>query len=65
MIAVAACSPAVRDYPAPVFIESPDCEDLEHSALPVIDLTLSTDGLDIAIQVEIADELSERAQGLM
>ncbi len=64
-IAFVACSPVVREYPDPVFIESQDCEDIQHGVLPVTDLTLSTDGLDIAIQVEIADELSERAQGLM
>jgi len=64
-ITVIACSPVVRDYPKSEFIESEDCKDLEHNTLPTTDLTLSADGLDITIQIEIADELTERAQGLM
>ncbi len=62
LIILAACG---SDYPAPVFIESPDCEDLQHGVLPVTDLTLSTDGIDITLQVEIANNSSKRTQGFM
>jgi len=62
---VLGCSSIETEYPEPAFINSPDCNDLEHGLLPVTDLTLSSDDFDIAIQVEIADEPSERAQGLM
>jgi uncharacterized membrane protein (UPF0127 family) len=62
---VVGCSSIEREYPEPAFINSPDCNDLEHGMLPVTDLTLSSEDFDIAIQVEIADEQSERAQGLM
>ncbi len=59
---LAACG---SNYPAPVFIDSPDCGDLMHGVLPVTDLTLSIDGVDISLQVEIASNSSKRTQGLM
>jgi uncharacterized membrane protein (UPF0127 family) len=62
LLAIAACG---TDYPPPVFIESPDCENLNHGVLPVTDLTLSTDGIDIEVQVEVANNSSKRTQGLM
>ena len=62
VIAFVACS---SNYPAPVFVESPDCEGLTHGVLPVTDLTLSTDGIDIDLRVEVADKSGERTQGLM
>ena len=52
-------------YPEPVFIESPDCAELTHGVLPVTNLTLSVDGRDIPVQVEVANNSSERTQGLM
>lgn len=64
-IIAVACATNADEYPEPVFIESQDCDDLNHGLLPVTDLTLSTDGLDIPIQVEIADVPSEREQGFM
>ena len=60
--AFAACG---SEYPEPVFIESPDCEDLNHGVLPVTNLTLSIDGRDIPVQVEVANNSTERTQGLM
>ena len=59
---LAACG---SNYPAPVFIDSPDCGDLMHGVLPVTDLTLSTDGIAVSLQVEIANNSSKRTQGLM
>jgi uncharacterized membrane protein (UPF0127 family) len=59
---LAACG---SNYPAPVFINSPDCDDLMHGVLPVTDLTLSTNGIDIALQAEMANNSSKRTQGLM
>jgi uncharacterized membrane protein (UPF0127 family) len=69
-IIVSACQSAPRSYPAPAFIAGGDCEDREHDVLPVASLTIAgpagTPGnIDITLQVEIADEPSERAQGLM
>ena len=52
-------------YPEPVFIDSPDCTDLMHGVLPVTNLTLSIDGRDIPVQVEVANNSSKRTQGLM
>ena len=53
------------EYPEPVFVESPDCTELTHGVLPVTNLTLSIDGRDIPVQVEVANNSSERTQGLM
>jgi len=52
-------------YPEPVFIDSPDCAELTHGVLPVTNLTLSIDGRDIPVQVEVANNSSKRTQGLM
>ena len=69
---IAACSstptptPSPTDYPPPLFISSPDCEGLEHGMLPLAILNISSEGAhDITVQVEVADEASERSQGLM
>jgi uncharacterized membrane protein (UPF0127 family) len=62
MLAFVACS---SGYPQPVFIESPDCAELTHGVLPVTNLTLSIDGRDIPVQVEVANNSSKRTQGLM
>jgi uncharacterized membrane protein (UPF0127 family) len=61
-VVLAACG---SSYPAPVFIDSPECADLQHGVLPVTDLTLSTDGIEVSLQVEIANNSSKRTQGLM
>lgn len=53
------------DYPTPVYVESPECEDLTYDVLPVTNLTLSTDGLEVSLQAEVANKSSERTQGLM
>jgi uncharacterized membrane protein (UPF0127 family) len=58
----AACG---SEYPQPVFIESPDCAELTHGVLPVTNLTLSIDGRDIPVRVEVANNSSKRTQGLM
>jgi uncharacterized membrane protein (UPF0127 family) len=53
-------------YPSPSFISSQDCEGVQHGKLPITDLTISAGNApDITVQVEVADEASERAQGLM
>lgn len=68
---VAACSsddPIVVDstFPDPgQFVRSEDCDDLAHGHLERTSVTLSTDKADILVLAEVADELSERAQGLM
>lgn len=58
-------TPRVNESPPPSFIASQDCEDLQHGVLPVTDLTLTTSQNDITVQVEIANEATERSQGLM
>ena len=59
-------APAAIEYPPPSFIASQDCEGLEHGMLPLANLTISSRGQnDITVQVEVADEASERSQGLM
>lgn len=63
--AILACQPDADDYPAPVFIESQDCEDIQTSPLPLSDITLSTGGMEVTLQVELADEPIERTQGMM
>ncbi|HIF73321.1 MAG TPA: DUF192 domain-containing protein [Dehalococcoidia bacterium] len=65
LVAFAVLAACGSNYPAPVFIESPECADLEHGVLPVTDFTLSTDGIDVSLQVEIANNSSKRTQGLM
>ena len=52
-------------YPELVFIESPDCAEITHGVLPATNLTLSIDGRDIPVQVEVANNSSKRTQGLM
>lgn len=47
------------------FIKSEDCNDLKHGKLPSEDISITTGGATIVRSVEIADESSERAQGLM
>lgn len=62
----APATPAAVEYPPPLFISSQDCEGLLHGTLPLTDLTISSGRTrDITVQVEVADEASERAQGLM
>ena len=53
------------EYPEPVFIDSPVCAELTHGVLPVTNFTLSIDGRDIPVQVEVANNSSKRTQGLM
>jgi uncharacterized membrane protein (UPF0127 family) len=65
LAAMAVFSACGSDYPSPKFVESADCEDLQHGVLPVTDLTLSTDGIDIDLRVEVANNSSERTQGFM
>jgi uncharacterized membrane protein (UPF0127 family) len=65
LAALAVLSACGSDYPSPIFIESTDCTDLQHGVLPVTDLTLSTDGIDINLQVEVANNSSTRTQGFM
>ena len=63
---VATPTPAAIEYPPPSFIASKDCAGLQHGMLPLADLTISSGGArDITLQVEVADEASERSQGLM
>ncbi len=68
---VAACSsdePTSVDptLPAPGdFLLSADCDDLEYGHLDRLSLTLSTAGADIPVVAELADQPSERTQGLM
>ena len=54
------------DYPRPSFVASPDCENLVFGVLPVTELTISSGATgDITLHVEVADDASERSQGLM
>ena len=64
---LAACHSVEDRYPSPKFLNSKDCQDLQHGVLPVIDLFISKSNgeQDITLQVEVADEPSERKQGLM
>lgn len=81
VIVISACAPApaspptapaapattvVSNYPAPSFITSRDCESLRYAMLPLANLTISSGGAtDITVQVEVAGESGQRAQGLM
>ena len=62
-----ACQWVENGYPDPTFIASRDCEDLNREVLAVTDLFISKSNgeRDITLQVEVADEPSERKQGLM
>ncbi|MDA1279009.1 MAG: DUF192 domain-containing protein [Chloroflexi bacterium] len=51
--------------PTPGFVDGPDCNELQHGALSYADLLLSTEHKEITVHVELADESSERTQGLM
>jgi len=64
---LAACQSVEDRYPRPKFLTSRDCEDLQHGVLAVTDLFISKSNgeRDITLQVEVADEPSERKQGLM
>lgn len=61
-----ACGTARFEYPAPHFLESSDCSGRQNDVLPVTSLTISPiERDDITVQVEVADESSEKEQGLM
>ena len=61
-----ACRTAYFEYPSPHFLESSDCSDRQNDVLPVTSLTISpVERNDITVHVEVADESSEREQGLM
>ncbi len=64
---VANLNPATENaYPAPLFITSLDCAGLQHGVLPFTELTISYGENDIIkALVEVADEATERSQGLM
>ena len=47
------------------FIRSVDCADLTHGHLDTIQVTVALDNVEHQITAEIAQETSERAQGLM
>jgi len=52
--------------PSPgTFIDSADCGDLEYEHLSQSEVTVTLGDIDLQVTVEIADEPSERAQGLM
>jgi len=51
--------------PAVVFLNSEDCNDLVHGPLDTTEVTIQFGELSIPITAEVADEQSERAQGLM
>lgn len=70
----AACSTSVQEPPTPTpvvlpspgaFIDSADCSDLEYGYLGQSGVTVSLGDLDLKVIVEIADDPSERAQGLI
>ena len=67
LVFFSACQWVENGYPAPTFIASRDCEDLNREVLAVTDLFISKSNgeRDITLQVEVADEPSERKQGLM
>ena len=62
---IAAGCQSTINYPTPIFVVGPDCDDRQYEMLPLTNLTLSTGQDDITLQVEVADESSERTQGLM
>ncbi len=64
---LAACQSVEDRYPYPQFLTSRDCQGLPHGVLPITDLFISKSNGegDITLQVEVADEPSERKQGLM
>jgi uncharacterized membrane protein (UPF0127 family) len=51
--------------PTPEFITSSVCGDQQFGQLGLTEITLSVDEIDINLQVELADEPDERAQGFM
>ena len=52
--------------PSPgLFIDSADCGDLEYGHLPQSEVTVSLGDINLQVTVEIANEPSKRAQGLM
>ena len=62
----AIATPDAIDYPRPSFVASPDCENLVFGVLPVTELTISSGvAEDITLHVEVANDASERSQGLM
>ena len=67
LVFFSACQWVENGYPPPTFIASRDCEDLNREVLAVTDLFISKSNgeRDITLQVEVADEPSERKQGLM
>ncbi len=71
---LAACSTSVQETPTPTpvvlpspgaFIDSADCVDLEYGHLVQSEVTVSFGDIDLKVIAEIADEPSERSQGLM
>lgn len=50
---------------AAVFIDSDDCGELEHGRLDIAEISLVLGDLELLVQAEVAEEQSERAQGLM
>jgi uncharacterized membrane protein (UPF0127 family) len=63
---LATATASAIDYPQPSFVASPDCENLVFGILPLTELTISSAAAsDITLHVEVADDASERSQGLM
>ena len=59
------CSNDTTEFPKLVFVDSPDCADLNRQSLPVTNLTLNSNDASAEVAVEIAGTSSQRAQGLM
>jgi uncharacterized membrane protein (UPF0127 family) len=55
----------VESPQAVVFIDSDDCNDLQHGRLEIMEIALVIGEIDVLVQAEVANETSERAQGLM
>tara|TARA_B100000029_G_C17523188_1_gene940701 strand:- start:26 stop:628 length:603 start_codon:yes stop_codon:yes gene_type:complete len=59
------CSEQSNEFPAPVFVDSPDCVDTDRKPLQIIDLNIKSGDKDAELQVEVAATQKQRTQGLM
>lgn len=59
------CASDTTDIQDPVFVSSPDCDDLNRESLPVTQVVLTSNAKSVAVTAEVASTSNERAQGLM
>ena len=65
MALVSAFSCGTTDYPAPAFVDNPDCASISQEQLPLTDVTISDGTRSVDIVAETARTGSQQQQGLM